>query len=31
MDKKNVEEAIRYNGIVLDKIMFNKDIVKIIR
>ncbi|MGO5108822.1 hypothetical protein [Clostridium sporogenes] len=31
MDKKNVEEAIRYNGIVLDKIMFNEDIVKITR
>ncbi|NFA62033.1 hypothetical protein K8O96_10695 [Clostridium sporogenes] len=31
MDKKNVEEAIRYNGIVLDKIMFNEEIIKITR
>lgn len=31
MDKNNVEEAIKYNGIVLDKIRFNEDLVKIIR
>ncbi|EJO5347457.1 hypothetical protein NRP93_001536 [Clostridium botulinum] len=31
MDKKTAEEAIIYNGIVLDKIRFNEEIVKITR
>lgn len=29
MEQKNVEEALRYNGIILDKIMFNENMVKI--